>query len=90
MTSTRLAELMENVEIKDGKLYKDGEVVVAVGDKFRSKVNTFREYECESISGYTINMAKIKVGDFENSELGKWQEFQVGHFLNDIGKFQLI
>jgi len=35
-------------------------------------------------------MKKIKVGDFESQELDKYQEFQIGHFLDEVEKFELV
>jgi len=83
MKSETLEKAMENTKVIDGKLFKDGKLILSVGNRFVSKLNDFREYECKSIDLHYIKMLKTKVGQFEKNELGKYQEFQTAHFLAD-------
>lgn len=90
MKPETLEKVMKNTKIVNGNLFKDGKLILSVGDKFVEKLNDYREYECKSIDLHYIKMLKTKVGQFEKNELGKYQEFQTAHFLADCLELKKI
>lgn len=74
---------LNNTKVENDCLIKDGRVLISVGDEYKDKVNSFRSYRCSFIDLHFIHFEKVNVGSFEEFELGKTQEFQTVHFINN-------
>ena len=73
----------QNAKVENDSLIKNGKVLVSIGDEFIQKKNKFRSYKCVSIDLHFIRFEKITVGGFEKPELGKLQEYQTSHFIEN-------
>ena len=71
-------------------LIKNGKTVLSIGDVFVDKLNSFRKYKCNGVGLHFILFEKIEVGSFEKDQVGKCQEFQTVHFLENELNLQPI
>lgn len=74
---------LNNTKIENDSLIKDDQILISVGDEFVDQQNKFRGYKCASIDLHFIHFEKTAVGQFEQQELGKTQEFQTVHFIEN-------
>lgn len=80
-----LAKVEENGVLRS----KRGEVLLKVGDVLVDNQNQFRTYKVTGIDLHFIATEKLTVGEFEQQELGKPQEFQTAHLLNGELKMEI-
>ncbi len=74
---------LDGVYVENDSLIKNGQVMLSVGDSFIDRLNPYRSYKCEEIDLHFISFSKTSVGQFETEQLGKSQEYQTVHFLEN-------